>query len=316
MKRKVGDKVTIRKDLKVGRQYQNLTFVQSMKEYLGKTAMIEAIFPNSYSLNDIACLWTDEMFEDEEIKKEYKFKVGDKVKLPKQKSIYPYNLKDAMKFLSFDMRRDDRQFCIIDGINNDIVYIKGWTFLSCDLVPYTKKENIFAKPSICFDYIKIDNTIVHIKLDNETNKPKDCLDNMVRIINGKFKGFIGLLIDVTSICCKPVGIKCNENIYPKKYIADIKIDNNNILHINIDDIENVYKNGTKQIALDDDGRIYELKVKIRNRRTTVTLIDYGITASIYCHEDDEYDYIQGIRLAFKKALAKKYRLEYENAIKD
>ena len=68
--------------------------------------------------------------------------------------------------------------------------------------------------------------------------------------------------------------------------------------------------------MSDNGKLYNVKVIVRNRRTTVALTDYNIKASIYCYKDDEYDYVQGRTLAFKKALAKKYKLEYENAIND
>ena len=72
MKYKVGDKVKIREDLEVGRQYGADDFVRGMEQYKGKTATIANVYNNVYHINvddnnnDDAFVWhwTDEMFED------------------------------------------------------------------------------------------------------------------------------------------------------------------------------------------------------------------------------------------------------------
>lgn len=69
-KHKVGDKVRIRKDLIVDNKY-GLCFVPSMAQYRGKVATITKIeFDDCYTidLDDKCWHWTDEMFEDIDIK--------------------------------------------------------------------------------------------------------------------------------------------------------------------------------------------------------------------------------------------------------
>ena len=66
MKYKVGDKVKIREDLVVGKQYGVDIFVKSMKAYKGDTAIITSIDDNTYciDIDSNNWHWTDEMFED------------------------------------------------------------------------------------------------------------------------------------------------------------------------------------------------------------------------------------------------------------
>jgi hypothetical protein len=67
MKYKVGDKVRIREDLIIKEQYNDLTFVPDMVQYMGKVATITAIrFEDAYGIDLDGCnwCWTDEMFED------------------------------------------------------------------------------------------------------------------------------------------------------------------------------------------------------------------------------------------------------------
>lgn len=67
MKYKVGDKVRIREDLRIKEQYNDLTFVPDMVQYMGKVATITEIrFEDVYGidLDDCNWCWTDEMFED------------------------------------------------------------------------------------------------------------------------------------------------------------------------------------------------------------------------------------------------------------
>ena len=65
MKYKVGDKVKIRKDLKVGEIYGGCRFASGMQKLVGKIACIEVISKRAecYRIDSNHFLWTDEMFE-------------------------------------------------------------------------------------------------------------------------------------------------------------------------------------------------------------------------------------------------------------
>lgn len=80
MKYKVGDKVKIREDLEVGRQYGADGFAREMEQYKGKTATIANVYDNVYYIEvddvDNSYRWTDEMFEDvKEVKTDNDFTV-------------------------------------------------------------------------------------------------------------------------------------------------------------------------------------------------------------------------------------------------
>lgn len=72
MRYKVGDKVTIRKDLVVKRYYCqnntgfNVLFVKDMKKFLGRTATIVKVSNYTYSIDidNGLWFWTDEMLEN------------------------------------------------------------------------------------------------------------------------------------------------------------------------------------------------------------------------------------------------------------
>ena len=64
MKYKVGDKVRVRKDLEVGKDYGNHDVVEDMKKYKGKEFIIDEVLRNYYRLKDENWYyWTDEMLE-------------------------------------------------------------------------------------------------------------------------------------------------------------------------------------------------------------------------------------------------------------
>ena len=67
MKYKIGDKVKIREDLEVGKEYNDCTFIGDMEKYKGKIATIYYCYNDgSYDidLDGGDWFWTDEMFED------------------------------------------------------------------------------------------------------------------------------------------------------------------------------------------------------------------------------------------------------------
>lgn len=67
MKYKVGDKVRVRKDLKVRQNYGDCCFVEGMKNYRGRTVEIAEAFNASgnYQIKEDECsfYWAEEMFE-------------------------------------------------------------------------------------------------------------------------------------------------------------------------------------------------------------------------------------------------------------
>lgn len=66
MKYKVGDKVKVREDLEVGKEYNDCTFIIDMEKYKGKTATIIYCYEDSYDIDidDGNWFWTDDMLED------------------------------------------------------------------------------------------------------------------------------------------------------------------------------------------------------------------------------------------------------------
>ena len=66
MKYKVGDKVRVRKDLVVDKEYGNDSFVIGMKSMLGKTVTINSVNEESetYHIRECGFNWTEEMFEE------------------------------------------------------------------------------------------------------------------------------------------------------------------------------------------------------------------------------------------------------------
>ena len=63
MKYKVGDKVKIRKDLKVGNVYGLCLFTEEMKDFCGKVVNITDVNRMDYCIDSSDCYWTNEMFE-------------------------------------------------------------------------------------------------------------------------------------------------------------------------------------------------------------------------------------------------------------
>lgn len=63
MKYKVGDKVKVRSDLRVGKSYGEHTFVHDMFKFMGKIVTIESVWEQGYRIEEDAYWWTDDMLE-------------------------------------------------------------------------------------------------------------------------------------------------------------------------------------------------------------------------------------------------------------
>ena len=103
MKYKLGDKVKVRSDLKVGERYEDgVQFVEDMAEYMGKTMTIEGVI--EYNDNIIYRLgedgneryWTCGMFE---IKPKYMLEPCMVVKLRNGELVYVANTKNGLCLL-------------------------------------------------------------------------------------------------------------------------------------------------------------------------------------------------------------------------
>ena len=68
MKHKVGDKVRIRKDLRIDKEYDEVSVVDEMGTWIGEEVTISKVLAedNGYGIkeDDGYFLWTDSMFED------------------------------------------------------------------------------------------------------------------------------------------------------------------------------------------------------------------------------------------------------------
>jgi hypothetical protein len=75
MKYKVGDKVRVRKDLKVGERY-GVYFNEDMAKFIGEEVTIDHAGPIGYRIKEERWNWTDEMFEEYK----YNYKKGTKLR--------------------------------------------------------------------------------------------------------------------------------------------------------------------------------------------------------------------------------------------
>ena len=66
MKYKVGDKVKVREDLKIGKSYNEKIFVDDMEKYKGQIVTMKVVGDDNYRIEEDNqdWYWTDEMLED------------------------------------------------------------------------------------------------------------------------------------------------------------------------------------------------------------------------------------------------------------
>lgn len=115
MKRKVGDKVTVKKDLKAGAEYYNKggtyydIFSRNMMEYRGREArIVEVVSDVYYKLNiDVIHNYTDEMLED------YVHPFDKNETLAQQ----PYILNDEVEKIVSDALKSSPQQLIDDALD-------------------------------------------------------------------------------------------------------------------------------------------------------------------------------------------------------
>lgn len=82
MKYNIGDKVRVRSDLRVGRAYGSMHFVEDMRDLCGTVVTINQNTGISYGVKEYrSAYWTDEMFEGLAEETPREFKVGDRVKV-------------------------------------------------------------------------------------------------------------------------------------------------------------------------------------------------------------------------------------------
>ena len=106
-KYEVGDKVPIRKDLEVGERYKGCSLVESMKQYLGKEAIIEKVdYDGDYKidLDDREWYWTDDMFDE----------------------VVNFTLVNALKFIKDGMSLVNEDGSKVITCKDGVVYTKGF----------------------------------------------------------------------------------------------------------------------------------------------------------------------------------------------
>lgn len=137
---------------------------------------------------------------------------------------------------------------------------------------------------------------------NKRPKPKD----KVQVIKGDYKGREGVVLESNYVCLK-------------EDVILVKVDRLNKLYVSPYDVKVIqeyiepkkYKKYHIQNVLEDS--VEGIDVKIKSRRTTVTLKD-GTKGSVYCYEEDTLDERKGIEFAYYKAKEKQYKKKFLSEI--
>lgn len=371
MKRKVGDTVTIRKDLKVDKMYGECPFVRSMMNYLGKEAKIEDIGNISYALNigNKYWLWTDEMFEDKPVKvnkytrgklltfKEILNLDGQDVYLhPIQNDkedegqakvevsdikikFYPSN--GRQPWIAFDMDISNGEWLdVYELIENEPIESNKYEIgqkvnkeQAVEILKNGGKIKFKFGTEIYIYHIK-ENKLWFILngIDNRSSGYSN-LDDVNLTVYKLPQQVINL--DNTDIkYTLPNGDTLKINIDSKDIPTDkiesigleVKLDSGEVVKLNFaaEPIKEEVKPKPVIVKKEYDKALhtwissfgYDSHIKIRGKRTTVTLINQNIKASVYCNENDKYTEEDGVELAFRKALVKLNQREYDTFIKE
>lgn len=175
-KYKVGDKVIVRKDLDLEENY-NGSFANSyMVEQSGKTLTISDDWEDgkTYEVKENGWVWTDDMFEGlakEDVKKEPKYKVGDRVKVKrnlKEGKGYEFYVNSHMTKLA------GKTVTISSAFYSDCSYMikecEGYWWGESMFEGLAKKESLFEKiKEISEDY----NITEIVKVYNRLKKAKE-----------------------------------------------------------------------------------------------------------------------------------------------
>ena len=118
MKFKVGDKVRVRKDLEVGKDYGHYNVVEDMEKYKGKEFIIDEVRRNYYRLKDENWYcWTDEMLELVEEREKNNMNIEElnleyKNKMDKLMEEYKEKIKEVTKKEEPFIKKGQRYFTI------------------------------------------------------------------------------------------------------------------------------------------------------------------------------------------------------------
>ena len=147
VKFKDGDKVRIKKDLKVGKVYGGFTFIKNMEKYKGKEAILIPNANNRYydlDIDDSINCWTDEMLEPIEEKQSTPFSItitSDGVKTVKAIYINGRDMKESVAKCNLD----EDTFDINTGVHLVLERLGIKKRCTCGL---NKKEEIKPKKKV------------------------------------------------------------------------------------------------------------------------------------------------------------------------
>ena len=181
MKYKVGDKVRIREDLEVGKNYGHYNVVEDMGKYKGKEFIINEVSRSYYRLkNENWYCWTDEMLEPveegekntmelEKLNEEYKNKMD---KLMEE---YKAKVKEVKKKEEPFIEMGQEYFCIDSTgfvcsniYSNNLIHQRHLNIGNC--FPYTEKnkEQVEKKVKLIAERRKLQSEMeMFAKLNNE-----------------------------------------------------------------------------------------------------------------------------------------------------
>ena len=183
MKYKIGDKVKVREDLEVGKEYGNQYFIDLMEEYKGQIVTVISVKTAHYEIeeDDRSFAWTDEMLEPiereknnmniEELNLEYKNKM-DKL-LEEYKAKVKEVIKKEEPFIEIG-----QDYYFIDSTVN--VCISDWTnhltdkkrLLCGNMFPFTaeNKEEIEKEVNLIAEKRKLQSQMEMFARQNNEGK--------------------------------------------------------------------------------------------------------------------------------------------------